>query len=84
MAILFKRKANKNIEDMRQEMKRRMSQEQRMLRLFQEKRQVTNVQLAQISYRYSARIGNLRKKYRIPAPLYIKPGVYLYTYLGEK
>lgn len=83
MVNIFKRKTSK-AEDMREEMKRRMSQKQRILRLFQEKHQVTNLDLARISYRYSARIGDLRKEYKIPSPKYIKPGVFLYTYKGEK
>lgn len=73
----------KNVLDLRKEMERRLSQRQRMLQAFKTRRQLTNLELARISYRYSARLGELRKEHNIVCE-YVKPGVFRYTYVGQK
>lgn len=66
------------------ELKRRKSQYNRILDLFKKNGSVTNLELARVSFRYSARIGEIRKDYKIPPPTYLEPGVYLYTFKGPR
>lgn len=74
----------KDIVKLHKEMQRRKSQYDRMLELFEREGSLTNLDLARICFRYSARVGELRKKYKIPPAEYVKPGVYLYVYKGQK
>lgn len=72
-----------NIVRHHKELSRRRSQRVRMLDLLRQQGNVTNLELARISYRYSARIGELRKDHKILCT-YVKPGVFMYTYKGAK
>lgn len=71
-------------QDVKAELQRRKSQYTRMLELLQKKGEVTNLELAKISYRYSARIGQMRKDGHVIVASYERPGVWRYTYLGSK
>lgn len=69
--------------DMKVEMQRRKSHYQQILALFKERGELTNLEMAKITFRYSARLGDMRKEHRIVAQ-YEKPGVWRYIYLGER
>lgn len=70
--------------DMRLEMQRRKSHYSMILNLFQDKHEVTNLDLAKITFRYSARLGELRKDGHKILAQYERPGVWRYSYLGHK
>jgi len=69
--------------DMKVEMQRRKSHYSQILAMFQKHGELTTGDLAKVTPRYSARIGELRKTYRI-VPQYEKPGEWRYIFLGEK
>lgn len=71
-------------ENLREEMKRRKSHYKRILELLQYKGYATTAELGKITFRYSARLGEMRKDgYRIVA-VYQSPGLYVYKYLGHR
>lgn len=73
-----------NKQDVKAELQRRKSQYTRMLEMMQARGEVTNLDLGRISYRYSARIGDMRKDGHSIVATYERPGVWRYTYLGMK
>lgn len=66
------------------ETKRQKSQYDKILDLFEQRGSLTNLDLAKVCYRYSARLGELRKSYKIAPAEYLKPGVFLYVFKGAK
>lgn len=68
--------------DVGAEMKRRKSQNEQMLAEFKHRRQLFNFELADISLRYSARLGDLRNAGHKIVAEYVRPGVWRYTYYG--
>jgi len=82
MLGLFERKAKKI--DVRQEMTRRKSHYLRILDMFKTRREVTNLDLARITFRYSARLGELRKDGHKILAMYERPGVWRYIYKGRR
>lgn len=69
--------------DLKVEMARRKSQYTQMLEMLKDRREVTNLDLAKISFRYSARIGDMRKNGHKITAIYDKPGVWRYVYRGH-
>jgi hypothetical protein len=65
------------------EILRRKSQTQKILEKLQDGEQ-TNVVLQRIAFNYTMRISELRKEGHVIVASYVKPGVYRYTYLGNK
>lgn len=70
--------------DVRAEMARRKSQEQRMLEQFKEKGELTTRDLQRIGTGCSSRLHTLRKEGHVITAIYDKPGLYRYVYLGQR
>lgn len=66
------------------EIKRRIPQTEKILALLKEKPYVTNVELNRICFRYSARILELRNDGHDIQRKYLKPGVYKYWLVQPK
>lgn len=71
-------------QDIKTELQRRKSHYTRILELLQEKGEVTNIELARISFRYSARIHEMRKDGHVIVMSHVRSGVNRYTYIGNK
>lgn len=70
--------------DLQTELARRKSQYVRILDLLKEYGEATNLDFSKITFRYSARLHELRKDgYKIVA-VYERPGVWRYMYLGHR
>jgi hypothetical protein len=70
--------------DMKEEMKRRKSQCDKIITLFESGKAITTVELMNVAANYTMRISDLRKKGHVITAEYVKPGVYHYTYVGNK
>lgn len=73
-----------NKPNMRIEMQRRRSQSARILDLLKSGDEVTTLNLARIAFDYTARVSELRKEGHVILAEYEKPGVFRYSYLGQK
>lgn len=71
-------------QDVRQEINRRKSQTARILDLLISGIDVTNIDLQKIAFNYTMRVSELRKEGHVILATYEKPGVFSYTYLGQK
>tara|TARA_Y100000310_G_scaffold92397_1_gene90043 strand:+ start:3794 stop:4066 length:273 start_codon:yes stop_codon:yes gene_type:complete len=63
-------------------MTQKMSQKEKILDLFQRRGSVTNIELNEICFRFSARIFQLRKEGHFIKRDHVKKSVHQYTYLG--
>lgn len=61
-----------------------ISQTAKMLRLFKEKRIVSNKELNAICFRYAARIHELRREGHIIITNHVKDSLYHFHYMGER
>lgn len=83
MKLSFKRESK--VEDLRAEMKRRMTTRASMLRMFKQKRELTTGDLnAHFGTGCSSRLFELRKEGHKIVATYERPGCFRYTYLGER
>jgi len=72
------------VQDLRTEMKRRMSTRASMLRMFQKQGEITTQELIRnFGTGCSSRLHELRKEGHKIVTTFEKPGLYRYTYLGE-
>ena len=71
-------------EDLRVEMKRRKSQTARLLDEFKLYHELTTADLMRIGTGCSSRLHELRKEGHVIVQQYERPGMYRYTYLGQK
>ncbi len=78
---LLKKDKQPNVRD---EINRRKSQSQRILELLTSGKEVTNIDLQKIAFNYTMRVSELRKENHVIVASYEKPGIYRYTYLGQK
>lgn len=69
--------------DLVKEKKRQKSQSQKILELLVEGN-ATTLTLNKIAFNYTMRISELRKEGHVIIAMYEKPGVYSYTYLGQR
>lgn len=82
MNSLFAKKTN--VENLREEMKRRNNNRQSMLRMFQKRGELTTKELIQhFGTGCSSRLFELRKNGHKIVTTMERPGLYRYTYLGE-
>jgi len=70
--------------DMKLEFNRRKSQTAEMLRQFKDKGELTTADLMRIGTGCSSRLKELRREGHSIVASYEKPGMWRYTYLGEK
>lgn len=61
-----------------------LSQTARILKLLKSKHQVSNRDLNELAYRYSARIAELRTEGHQILTERVKDGLFTYTYLGHE
>ena len=71
-------------EELRTEMKRRSSARMRMLDTFKKQGELTTAEINRFGTGCSSRIKELRKEGHVIVATYERPGVYRYTYLGNK
>jgi len=69
--------------DLVKEKKRQKSQREKILELLVSGN-ATTLTLNKIAYNYTMRISELRKDGHVIIAMYEKPGVYNYTYLGQR
>ena len=60
------------------------SQTAKILHVLKNEENVTTVRLERIAFNYTARISGLRKEGHVILASYLKPGVWRYTYKGQK
>lgn len=70
--------------DFQTEFKRRHSQERDMLKAFKEKGVLTTHDLMRIGTGCSSRLKSLRNKGHLIVARYERPGLFSYTYLGQR
>lgn len=71
--------------DMREEMKRRISKRQTLLRTFQQRGELTTAEImSSYGTGVSSRIHELRNQGHVIIAQYEKPGLYRYVYMGKK
>lgn len=75
---------NQQTLELRTEMERRKSQRLRILDLLKSGKDITNIDLQRIAFNYTMRVSELRKDGHVIFAEYEKPGIYRYTYAGQK
>lgn len=73
------------VEDLRQELKRRNTTKESMLRAFKNEGELTTADLIRrFGTGCSSRLFELRREGHVIVPTYERPGCYRYTYIGTK